>query len=173
MLAGCGNVCIRRTAHRSTHDDGSCPSVGSRHSTNKSLHNMPMSDRGFNSGARHSTCTIEASPCALIASNDIVVLRTTRVKRSGPSIMRRLDTWSAQTGSIEQQESHTDAVEREGWEIYPVFWIAIVRAFDGTPIPVCPRSCYSPKTISQLRLCPTDRPCIRTWEACSSKAPPT
>lgn len=90
ILAGCGNVCIRKTAHKSTGDDGSLPSEGSRQRTSKSLHNMPTSDRGVSSGAKQSTCTVDASPSALIASNETTALRTTRVRSKGPSMIRRL-----------------------------------------------------------------------------------
>lgn len=95
MLAGCGSVCIRSTAHKSTLELGSLPSEGSRQSTNKSLHNMPISGRGVSSGAKQSTCTVDWSPWAFIASNDTVALRTTRVRSKGPSIIRRL--WQVRT----------------------------------------------------------------------------
>lgn len=55
MLAGWGKVCIRSTAHRSTADIGSFPSLGSLQRTRRSLHSIPMSGRGFSSGARQST----------------------------------------------------------------------------------------------------------------------
>lgn len=90
MLAGCGNVCMRSTAHKSTGEFGSCPSDGSRHKTNRSLQRIPIKDRGVSSGDRHSTCTSEVSPCESMTSNDTVALRTTRVRCNEPSIMRRL-----------------------------------------------------------------------------------
>lgn len=90
MLAGCGKVCIRKTAHKSTYAIGSLPSEGSRHKTNKSLHRMPTRGRGVNSGARQSTCTVDASPWALIASKDTTVFLTTRVRSKLPSMIKRL-----------------------------------------------------------------------------------
>jgi hypothetical protein len=90
ILAGCGNVCMRNTAHKSTGDVGSWPSEGSRHRTRRSLHRIPISGRGVSSGARQSTCTVDASPWAFMASKDTTALRTTRVSNRGPSIISRL-----------------------------------------------------------------------------------
>lgn len=92
ILAGCGSVCMRSTAHKSTGDDESLPSEGSRHKTSRSLHKIPTSARGVNSGAKQSTCTVDISPNALNTSNDTIALRTTRVSSNGPSMMRRLTT---------------------------------------------------------------------------------
>lgn len=110
ILAGWGKVCIRKTAHKSTGDDGSLPSEGSRQRTSKSLHNIPTSDRGVSSGARQSTCTVDASPSALIASNETTVLRTTRVSSKGPSMIRRLDMFSDHRNMNGENETH-----RCGW----------------------------------------------------------
>lgn len=110
MLAGCGSVCIRNTAHKSTLQLGSLPSEGSRQRTNKSLHRIPISGRGVSSGAKQSTCTIDWSPWAFIASNDTVALRTTRVRSNGPSIMRRLGL--VRTGRF---RSGGDKTYRWGW----------------------------------------------------------
>lgn len=90
MLAGCGNVCIRKTAHKSTGVLISFPSEGSRQSTSKSLHKMPTNARGVNSGAKQSTCTVEESPCASNASKETMALRTTRVSLNDPSMISRL-----------------------------------------------------------------------------------
>lgn len=90
MLVGWGIVCIRRTAQRSTGEFGSCPFEGSRHRTNRSLHKIPYNGRGVNSGAKQSTATLEASPWESNTSNAIVCLRTIRVIRSFPSIIKRL-----------------------------------------------------------------------------------
>ena len=69
-----------------------------------------MSERGVYSGERHSTCTVDASPCALITSNAIVALRTTRVSRRGPSMMRRL----RRHFSI-ARVTHCSGTHRWGW----------------------------------------------------------
>jgi hypothetical protein len=90
ILAGCGRVCILNTAHKSTCEPRSWPSDGSRHKTRRSLHSIPINGRGVNSGAKQSTCTVVASPCELIVSNDTTAFRTTRVSKRGPSMMRRL-----------------------------------------------------------------------------------
>ena len=92
ILAGCGSVCIRSTAQRSTLDVGSCPSDGSRHSTSRSLHKMPTRDLGVNSGDKHSTSTEALSPCGSMTSKPTVAFLTTRVSCSGPSMIRRLCT---------------------------------------------------------------------------------
>lgn len=92
MLAGCGRVCILKTAHKSTCELGSWPSEGSRHKTRRSLQRIPINGRGVNSGARQSTCTDVESPWELIESNETTAFRTTRVNRRGPSMMRRLKT---------------------------------------------------------------------------------
>lgn len=110
ILAGWGKVCMRKTAHKSTGDDGSLPSEGSRQRTSKSLHNIPTSDRGVSSGARQSTCTVDASPSALIASNETTALRTTRVSSRGPSMIRRLEMLSAHRNINDKTGTH-----RCGW----------------------------------------------------------
>ena len=91
MLAGWAWVCILNAAHRSTVELGSLPSEGSRQRTNISVHRIPISGRGVSSGAKQSTCTVDGSPWAFITSNDTLVLRTTRVRSKGPSIIRRLE----------------------------------------------------------------------------------
>ena len=90
MLAGCGKVCMCNTAHKSTKEDASLPSDGSRHRTSRSLHKIPKSARGVNSSARQSTCTVDALPNALKTSDDTTALQTTRVSNKGPSMIRQL-----------------------------------------------------------------------------------
>lgn len=94
MLAGCGNVCIRRTAHRSTGSVWSFPADWSLQRTSRSLHKMPTRERGVSSGARHSTWMLVLSPTGLMTSKAIEDFRTTRVRCRGPSMINRLDAMS-------------------------------------------------------------------------------
>lgn len=100
MLAGCGKVCIRRTAQSSTNEFGSRPSDGSRHNTKRSLQSIPISGRGVSSGERQSTDTFVASPCESSTSKFMLCLRTTRVRSNGPSIIRRLWGWTRGLGNL-------------------------------------------------------------------------
>jgi hypothetical protein len=140
MLAGCGKVCIRRTAHKSTGDDESLPSEGSRHRTSRSLHKIPTSARGVNSGARQSTCTVDASPNALNTSNDTIALRTTRVSSKGPSMMRRLMIFQHNEHSLARIRL-TDVVVRVDSGIVHESWIAIEQVSGAIRILAFLRSC--------------------------------
>ena len=162
MLAGCGSVCIRRTAHRSTCELGSCPSVVSRHKTSKSLHRTPIKDRGVSSGDKHSTCTVDASPFESMTSKETVALRTTLVSWRGPSMISRL------IESRSERVTHgdrglTDEVAREDWEIYPEFSIATAPAFASIQPRASLRSCWSPTKISQRGHDRGDLLRIRRW----------
>jgi len=124
ILAGWGKVCIRKTAHKSTGDDGSLPSEGSRQRTSKSLHNIPTSDRGVSSGARQSTCTVDASPSALIASNETTALRTTRVSSKGPSMIRRRCGWTRGLGNRPRiRDCHWTSLRRDSDSRFPSFML--------------------------------------------------
>lgn len=94
ILVGCGIVCIRRTAHRSTGELGSCPFEGSLQRTNRSLQRIPYKGRGVCSGARHSTSTFGVLPLESTISNETVCFRTIRVNFNLPSMMSRLGSKS-------------------------------------------------------------------------------
>ena len=140
MLAGCGKVCIRSTAQRSTGELGSFPSEGSLHKTRRSLQRMPTNGLGVSSGARQSTCTVDASPWALNASNDTTAFRTTRVNRREPSIIKRLGEVSM-VGAPLQQTVRTCEAERAGWGTFHVSVIATEPTSSATRIHAFLRSC--------------------------------
>lgn len=122
ILAGCGNVCILNTAHRSTNEFGSFPSLGSLHSTIKSLHKMPTNALGVCSGLKQSTCTFDASPWLSISSNAIVAFRTTRVRSKGPSMMNRRWGWTSGEGNRPRiRACHWTSLRRDSDSRLPSF----------------------------------------------------
>ena len=155
MLVGWGIVCIRRTAQRSTGEFGSCPFEGSRHRTNRSLHKIPYSGRGVNSGAKQSTATLEASPWESNTSNAIVCLRTIRVIRSFPSIIKRLmmkQIWRVSKITVKKKICikfciilRTYAAEQAGSGTCPLSALATVPTSFGIQPRVSPHSYWWPE----------------------------